>query len=86
MLSKLNFTITQDAKHLLTQHFINIKNNENFGNAREVRNIIEQAITTQLSKLAIDKDSSLNPEYLILKSEDFIFLDENKNQSIRLIN
>ena len=86
MLGKHNFTITQDAKHLLTQHFINIKNNKYFGNAREVRNIIEQAITTQLSKLAIDKDSSLNPEYLILKSEDFIFLDENKNQSIRLIN
>lgn len=86
MLGKHNFTITQDAKHLLTQHFINIKNNKNFGNAREVRNIIEQAITTQLSKLNLDKDSSLNPEYLILKSEDFIFLDENKNQSIRLIN
>ena len=86
MLNKLNFTITQDAKHLLTQHFINIKNNKNFGNAREVRNIIEQAITSQLSKLALDEDSSLNPEDLILKSEDFMFLDENKKQSIRLIN
>lgn len=86
MLNQNNFSISQDGLFILSKHIVNSINNSNFGNARDVRNLIEQAITVHLSNLNPGKDSILSPSNFILTEQDFYFITKSKNQSLQLIN
>ena len=86
MLKQHHCVLSQEARLLLTKHLVSTLNNANFGNARDVRNLIEQAITAHLSTSNFAQDSELNPLCLTLSEDDFYFIKESKNQSIRLIN
>lgn len=86
MLKQYNSTLTQDGIFLLTKHLVNSMNNSNFGNAREVRNLIEQSISVHLANLNQSEKFDSTSNSLILTKEDFYFLNKNQNYTTNLIN
>ena len=62
----------------LSKYFNEIKDNKQFGNGRECRTILENAINTQ-SKRLIDIDNPTNEDLMTLQFEDFDFLNKDEN-------
>lgn len=83
---QFNSTLTQDGLFLLTKYLVNTMHGSNFGNAREVRNIIEQAITVHLSNLESLENHQNNLSSLIISTEDLYFISENRSYIINPVN
>lgn len=57
MLKENNYKIDKGIKQLLLEHFKKAKNQENFGNGRYVRNLLDKTKFTQADRLASTKDA-----------------------------
>lgn len=78
ILKQYNSTLTQDARFLLTKYLVNTLNSSNFGNARDVRNIIEQSISVHLSNLESSDNHENDPSGLSITKENLYFISEDK--------
>lgn len=81
MVRSNNMELNQDGLYVLSKHLLKCLKEPDFGNARDVRNLIEQAITIHLSQLPLREDSILNPDECTLSDDDFYFIQESKNSS-----
>jgi hypothetical protein len=69
---KYNCNVTKDVELYLHNYFNDVikKKNENFGNARTVRNIFEKVVKNQASRISVE--NNLTDEKLVeIKIEDF---------------
>lgn len=68
-----DFSLSEDAKDAMKQYFNNLYENrdENFANARDVRNAFEKILARQANRLAAVQDTDLTDEMLLeIKKED----------------
>lgn len=79
MVKERGFTITDDAVKEAHYIFDKVRYNENFGNGRYVRNLLDHAAKNQSVRILLDKEnvSDINKrELFLIKQEDIATLDE----------
>jgi AAA+ superfamily predicted ATPase len=72
MITDIGFMVTEESLDYIRYNFLNNERDNNFGNGRYVRNIVEKAITNHSSQLAKQNCSILSKdEILTLQVNDF---------------
>ncbi len=79
MIAERGFTVTDDAVEEAHYIFEKVRNTENFGNGRYVRNLIDRAAQNQAVRLLADgkeADSIKKKELFMITKDDICMLDE----------
>ncbi|MEH6948444.1 stage V sporulation protein K [Bacillus sp. JJ634] len=80
MLEEREYIISRDAERKLREHLVVLRSLQSpvsFSNGRYIRNVIEKAIRTQAMRL-LHEDSYDKADLMTLRSQDFIFNEQNE--------
>ena len=91
MINKRNYKLTDDCKPVLHQHFSEVVNCRNFGNARYVRKLVDEIVFSQAQrviegdKLQLENDTFLNQITLIDINKAIVAIEAKSSKSMSLI-
>ena len=91
MINKRHYKLTDDCKPVLHQHFSEVVNCRNFGNARYVRKLVDEIVFSQAQrviegdKLQLENDTFLNQITLIDINKAIVAIEAKSSKSMSLI-
>ena len=91
MINKRYYQLTDDCKVVLRQHFLEVVNCRNFGNARYVRKLVDEIVFSQAQrvieadKIQLEDDTFLNQITLTDINEAIVAIEAKLSKSISLI-
>lgn len=91
MINKKYYRLTDDCKTVLAQHFSEVINCKNFGNARYVRKLVDEIVFSQAQrvieadKIQLEDDTFLNQITLTDINEAIVAIEAKLSKSISLI-
>lgn len=91
MINKRYYQLTDDCKTVLHQHFSEVVNCRNFGNARYVRKLVDEIVFSQAQrvieadKIQLEDDTFLNQITLTDINEAIVAIEAKLSKSISLI-
>ena len=91
IINKRHYQLTDDCKTLLHQHFSEVVNCRNFGNARYVRKLVDEIVFSQAQrvieadKIQLEDDTFLNQITLTDINEAIVAIEAKLSKSISLI-
>ena len=91
MVNKRYYQLTDDCKMLLRQHFSEVVNCRNFGNARYVRKLVDEIVFSQAQrviegdKIQLENDTFLNQITLADINKAIIAIEAKSSKSMSLI-
>lgn len=91
MINKRHYQLTDDCKTLLHQHFSEVVNCRNFGNARYVRKLVDEIVFSQAQrviegdKIQLENDTFLNQIILTDIHKAIVAIEAKSSKSISLI-
>jgi stage V sporulation protein K len=91
MINKRHYQLTDDCKAVLHQHFSEVINYKNFGNARYVRKLVDEIVFSQAQrviegdKIQLEDDTFLNQITLTDINKAIVAIEAKSSKSISLI-
>ena len=91
MINKRYYRLTDDCKTVLAQHFSEVVNCRNFGNARYVRKLVDEIVFSQAQrviegdKIQLEDENFLNQITLIDINKAIVAIEAKSSKSISLI-
>ena len=91
MINKRYYRLTDDCKTVLAQHFSEVVNCRNFGNARYVRKLVDEIVFSQAQrviegdKIQLEDDTFLNQIILTDIHKAIVAIEAKSSKSISLI-
>lgn len=91
MINKRHYQLTDDCKAVLHQHFSEVINYKNFGNARYVRKLVDEIVFSQAQrviegdKIQLEDDTFLNQITLTDINRAIVAIEAKSSKSISLI-
>ena len=91
MINKRHYQLTDDCKTLLHQHFSEVVNCRNFGNARYVRKLVDEIVFSQAQRVIegdknqLEDDTFLNQITLTDINKAIVAIEAKSSKSISLI-
>ena len=91
MINKRYYRLTDDCKTVLAQHFSEVVNCRNFGNARYVRKLVDEIVFSQAQrviegdKIQLEDDTFLNQITLTDINKAIVAIEAKSSKSISLI-
>lgn len=91
MINKRYYKLTDDCKPVLHQHFSEVVNCRNFGNARYVRKLVDEIVFSQAQRviegdmLQLENDTFLNQITLIDINKAIVAIEAKSSKSMSLI-
>ncbi len=91
MINKRYYQLTDDCKMVLRQHFSEVVNSKNFGNARYVRKLVDEIVFSQAQRVIegdknqLEDDTFLSQITLIDINKAIVAIEAKSSKSISLI-
>lgn len=91
MINKRHYKLTDDCKMVLRQHFSEVVNCRNFGNARYVRKLVDEIVFSQAQrvikgdKIQLEDDTFLNQITMTDINKAIVAIEAKSSKSISLI-
>ena len=91
MINKRYYQLTDDCKVVLRQHFLEVVNCRNFGNARYVRKLVDEIVFSQAQRVIegdknqLEDDTFLNQITLTDINKAIVAIEAKSSKTISLI-